>query len=151
MAWFAILTLQWFNQLISVLFGMHRTNSISCFTPSPCDLHYDKQGHLLCKCIGLRIDSADVGRCPFAHFYVYIHSSTYRWLLSVEGPIRLCIDAYLRICVYLFSTVNCILVIQGDEHSLFIFRSRPILTKKYLVKFCAWCLRVSSRAKLLKN
>ena len=93
----------------------------------------------------LRIDSSDVGRCPFAHFYVYIHSSTNWWLLSVENAyIQMCIYAYLRVCVYLFSTVNCILVIQEYEHSLFIFRCRcrHILTKKYLVKFFCLCVCV---------
>jgi hypothetical protein len=61
-------------------------------------------------------------------------------MLSVETHIHMCIYAYLRVCVYLFSTVNCILVIQEYEHSLFIFRCRYILTKKYLVKF--FCARM---------
>jgi hypothetical protein len=79
-----------------------------------------------------------------AHFYVYIHSSTNWWLLSVETHIHMCIYAYLRVCVYLFSTVNCILVIQEYEHSIFIFRCRcrHILTKKYLVKFIGLCIYV---------
>jgi hypothetical protein len=141
---FPISTLDWFNHSISffvfLIYWIHRTNSISLFTPFLV-IYDDEQGHLLCKCIELKIDSSDVGRCPFAHFYVYIHSSTNWWDAECRNAyIHMCIYAYLRVCVYLFSTVNCILVIQEYEHSLFIFRCRYILTKKYLVKF--FCARM---------
>ncbi len=79
---FPISTLDWFNHSISffvfLIYWIHRTNSISLFTPFLV-IYDDEQGHLLCKCIELKIDSSDVGRCPFAHFYVYIHSSTNWW------------------------------------------------------------------------
>ncbi len=118
-----------FSCFVFLMYWIHRTNSISLFTPFLVT-YYDEQGHLLCKCIELSIDSSDVGRCPFAHFYVYIHSSTNWWLLSVETHIHLCIYAYLRVCVYLFSTVNCILVIQEYERSIFIFRLSTHTDKK---------------------